>query len=1213
MRTTIVIDYVAGESLKDRTVRIHRLIAREKNDKGFKNQAFLSRSVSELAEALENTREDQRVELSDESRGSLARRAPIVKLAANTGVKELDEYIERTIPNKGELSEYSSPREKALAIALPSAVGVSKGLRVPNLDSDDRIMAANILGSLPSGGMSLEESARTKLSSTVKQALGDLGVGAGNVQTMLRDRLASRPFFNDPVIMDNFANMIRAYHDVRENNLHYAQALVPGLKGLKDSEMLPQALLPSPDSILNGTTAYLIYRIGEKPSITRFKGYMDQFISSLLNLQGERRGITASEKQQDVGALLKEFEFNRKKAASAILEAVKDAMAVGADFASAYSKFEFQKTEEDEEQEKALKKLKTAFEDAKKEHDENKFADRTILDMKGISESSPGVSRPIDEQKKFFDFMIEERIVFEISNKFILVPLVLPTFNVTPVGWDRRWMIATMKVFDEYWNMIYGDNREILIQDLLYLIAARTKELFDYDIDVVQMTILALLLTDSRTGARRARSIMPRNKSGKLPLRTLTKLIQESAKEERRVREKNRVPANLQMQAEMSKIKDAKDQKDYRQMANRRLESYDELEDIMDRIASEFAMKEAALYANLVDEFNLIDDPYESDAPKGKDAVWDNLKAQTDKIGELYEKFEDGNAFEKFKSYKDDLQDILGLTMLSYLSNKDKLADMGFDDLKEFITELGFSDIELTKDDGSGGKKNRDADEIAGDLYDQHRKSMRRARRTAKGKELGFITAEVSIGRNVVKDIGSGLRDFFGGRSKGLEKHVGDALDILVQKLQDECESLGGDYVDDIAIQPLVYGATMLNLFAHGVAYDTGGKRKTIAKSRKAKASILEYTNHPMCPIATTDLKVNTRNRDAAIKADYIQYGPLNLTDNGYWVRYADHWNTDVANAKESNCSNCVAFDISPRMLDCMPGPVSEKEGYLGYCWMHHFKCHSARTCYTWAKGGPIEEDSKSMHWQTGEKPNPPMPDVTDYHDFDSETVARQHARSKAMLEDDFVYMWTVGDKFRVSPQMPGNMLIQLVRYFAQDGSSGRVSDLYKSNPQVKEKLKPGSTIMRRSDGKKFTFVSTMSADVGDGDTAPIYHVKDSQSGEDLYLTNTSFKQDFVVDYDLSDGPSAYANPPKKDSQRKYKGMIIKKHDDGWEVEAYGKVFKTLKAAREFISNKVKGTASPNQRCVRIITGVQCTGKIVKMNKGGHYQCKKCKAKYKAV
>ena len=35
---------------------------------------------------------------------------------------------------------------------------------------------------------------------------------------------------------------------------------------------------------------------------------------------------------------------------------------------------------------------------------------------------------------------------------------------------------------------------------------------------------------------------------------------------------------------------------------------------------------------------------------------------------------------------------------------------------------------------------------------------------------------------------------------------------------------------------------------------------------------------------------------------------------------------------------------------------------------MHHFKCHSARSCRTWAKGGPITEDTKSMEWQEKNK-----------------------------------------------------------------------------------------------------------------------------------------------------------------------------------------------------------------------------------------------------
>ena len=117
------------------------------------------------------------------------------------------------------------------------------------------------------------------------------------------------------------------------------------------------------------------------------------------------------------------------------------------------------------------------------------------------------------------------------------------------------------------------------------------------------------------------------------------------------------------------------------------------------------------------------------------------------------------------------------------------------------------------------------------------------------------------------------------------------------------------------------------------------------------------------CPRATQDLELNTKNRDSAVKAEHIQYGPLNLDDEEYWERYAARCNTTADVAKKSNCSNCVAFDISPRMEECMPLELDD-DGRLGYCWMHHFKCHSARTCYTWAKGGPITDDKRSKENQ---------------------------------------------------------------------------------------------------------------------------------------------------------------------------------------------------------------------------------------------------------
>jgi hypothetical protein len=136
---------------------------------------------------------------------------------------------------------------------------------------------------------------------------------------------------------------------------------------------------------------------------------------------------------------------------------------------------------------------------------------------------------------------------------------------------------------------------------------------------------------------------------------------------------------------------------------------------------------------------------------------------------------------------------------------------------------------------------------------------------------------------------------------------------------------------------------------------------RTIIKEELGR--LWEQAKDFACPAPTQDLKLNTKNRHSAIKSESIQYGPMNLEDESYWVKLAKFWKTEPEVAKESKCSNCAAFDISPRMEACMPGSIQE-EGKLGYCWMHKFKCHSARTCYTWAAGGPISEDSVSRDWQ---------------------------------------------------------------------------------------------------------------------------------------------------------------------------------------------------------------------------------------------------------
>jgi hypothetical protein len=114
-----------------------------------------------------------------------------------------------------------------------------------------------------------------------------------------------------------------------------------------------------------------------------------------------------------------------------------------------------------------------------------------------------------DQQKQFikdmFKTMADESLAFPITQfrqkgdnpdelGFVILPIELPMFSRRPVGWDRRWMVATMRVVDEYWDFIYsGDG--ILLSNLLYLIVARAEEIFQYTMDSTEITQLAILLS----------------------------------------------------------------------------------------------------------------------------------------------------------------------------------------------------------------------------------------------------------------------------------------------------------------------------------------------------------------------------------------------------------------------------------------------------------------------------------------------------------------------------------------------------------------------------------------------------------------------------------------------------------------------------------------------------------------------------------------------
>lgn len=84
----------------------------------------------------------------------------------------------------------------------------------------------------------------------------------------------------------------------------------------------------------------------------------------------------------------------------------------------------------------------------------------------------------------------------------------------------------------------------------------------------------------------------------------------------------------------------------------------------------------------------------------------------------------------------------------------------------------------------------------------------------------GIVFGEVVLGMNVFKDMFSGLRDFFGGRSGTYEKGLADARHQCLAEMEQRAAKLGANAVVGVDVDYEVLGETngMLMVTASGTA-----------------------------------------------------------------------------------------------------------------------------------------------------------------------------------------------------------------------------------------------------------------------------------------------------------------------------------------------------------------------------------------------------------
>ncbi len=83
-----------------------------------------------------------------------------------------------------------------------------------------------------------------------------------------------------------------------------------------------------------------------------------------------------------------------------------------------------------------------------------------------------------------------------------------------------------------------------------------------------------------------------------------------------------------------------------------------------------------------------------------------------------------------------------------------------------------------------------------------------------------IVFGEVITGVNFVKDIGAGLRNFFGGRSQGYEDELIAAREEAIHEMEQRAEQLGANAIIGVDIDYEVLGADngMLMVTASGTA-----------------------------------------------------------------------------------------------------------------------------------------------------------------------------------------------------------------------------------------------------------------------------------------------------------------------------------------------------------------------------------------------------------
>tara|TARA_B100001778_G_scaffold318337_1_gene306790 strand:- start:719 stop:4159 length:3441 start_codon:yes stop_codon:yes gene_type:complete len=367
----------------------------------------------------------------------------------------------------------------------------------------------------------------------------------------------------------DFKRMAIAYNQARKNNTPFMKKLLPKLKlafeqmavfeGF-DKKFL-NALSPTAESITEPSVIHLIYDIESKATVLP-GDFFDRYFMRVLTGEprpGERLSVgdpafVREERAKAANRFMAVFGHNKKVAARAVLEASQNAFMSDRgiidtgffikDAGLAPEIAVSDALDNASNDRKKGKAIKTLFDiDSKLAESQKQLIMRELV-KRGLAFPIGGMVEPVKPKKSDYEISkglilpdaVAQKIPFlrqeetqrykrDMANykalkaqmkkardlsQFYLVPVFSSGFSKRPKGWDSRWVVPTFQILEEYADVLTSRGDKPSALELLYLIATRSKALYDYELSEAE-TMLIYTMLDPHDYKKTKRANVKRN------------------------------------------------------------------------------------------------------------------------------------------------------------------------------------------------------------------------------------------------------------------------------------------------------------------------------------------------------------------------------------------------------------------------------------------------------------------------------------------------------------------------------------------------------------------------------------------------------------------------------------------------------------------------------------------------------------------------------